>query len=690
MNQLEPDRQSPAADVCWFIIATGGVSVQAEAIPGFLQQARLRLLLFGGKGGVGKTTCAVAAALSLARQHPAQSFLLVSTDPAHSLLDCFAGSAPLPNLTICEIDPQQSLLRFKQRNQQHLRTIALRGTFLDQSDIDELVDLSIPGLDELMALLEIEAWIKQDQYACIVVDTAPAGHTLRLLGLPALMLRWVDALDAMLAKYRYMVQLYRGAYCKDEVDVYLDDTLSDLSNLWALLRSPEQCRFVPVMLAEALSIHVSELMLHELERLGLPVQEVVVNRLLGPQANCPHCTEQGLRQVAAIDALTHIFSKYVFWGLPLFLDDVLGTERLLTLWEQARPLAPVLLDACNAAPYDELACAPEPVLVSNPAPMPSASLKLILFAGKGGVGKTTLACASALRLADERSSKQILLFSIDPAHSLGACLGYQIGSQETRVAPGLTVIELDALAEYDTLKKIYADELRGVLDRGESQAGVDLAFDREVMERMLDVAPPGLDEMLALTRILDLMDRNRYDLFVLDTAPTGHLIRFLEMPELIEKWLKAFFSLFLKYRNIFWLPKIVEVMTNLSSKMKIFKRMLTDVRQSMLIAVTIPTEMAFSETGDLFAACERLGVAVPVLFVNMVTPPSSCPTCAVLHRAQQVVLDRYQQACAPRHLGLVFRQQEPHGFARLRELGAALYQTQHHVNAISIQGKELP
>ncbi len=649
--------------------------MQAEAVPGFLQQERLRLLFFGGKGGVGKTTCAVAAALSLARQHPTQSFLLVSTDPAHSLLDCFAGSAPLPNLTICEIDPQQSLLRFKQRNQQHLRTIALRGTFLDQSDIDELVDLSIPGLDELMALLEIETWIKQDQYACIVVDTAPAGHTLRLLGLPALMLRWVDALDAMLAKYRYMVQLYRGAYCKDEVDIYLDDTLSDLSNLWTLLRSPEQCRFVPVMLAEALSVHVSELMLHELVRLGLPVQEVVVNRLLGPQAHCPHCAEQGLRQAKAIDALTHIFSTYVFWGLPLLLDDVLGTERLLTFWEQARPLVPVLLEACNAATDDELACAPAPVLVSNPAPMPSASLKLILFAGKGGVGKTTLACASALRLADELGSKEILLFSIDPAHSLGACLGYQIGPQETRVASRLTVIELDARVEYDTLKKIYADELRAVLDRGESQAGIDLAFDREVMERMLDVAPPGLDEMLALTRIVDLMDRNRYDLFVLDTAPTGHLIRFLEMPELIEKWLKAFFSLFLKYRNIFWLPRIVEVMTNLSSKMKIFKRMLIDARQSMLVAVTIPTEMAFAETGDLFAACERLGVAVPVLFVNMVTPQSSCPTCAVLHRAQQAVLDRYQRTCAKRHLGLVFRQQEPQGFERLRELGSALYQT---------------
>jgi arsenite-transporting ATPase len=667
-----------------------GVRVQAERVPDFLQQGRLRLLLFGGKGGVGKTTCAAATALLLARQHPTQSFLLVSTDPAHSLVDCFSGSTSLQNLTLCEIDPQQSLLRFKQRNQQHLRTIALRGTFLDQSDVDQLVDLSIPGLDELMALLEIENWVKQDRYACIVVDTAPAGHTLRLLDLPALMLRWIDALDAMLAKYRYMVQLYRGAYHKDAVDTYLDDTLSDLSNLWTLLRSPEQCRFVPVMLAEALSIHVSAVMLSELERLGLPIREVVVNRLLGPQAHCPHCAEQGVRQTLAIDALTRMFSKYVFWGVPLFLDEVLGTERLSTFWEQVLPLTHVLHDAGIATTGGETQCASEPAVASNPAPLPSASIKLILFAGKGGVGKTTLACASALRLADERGGKEILLFSIDPAHSLGACLGCKIGPQETRVAPRLSVIELNAQAEYDALKKMYADELRGVFDRDESQSGIDLAFDRDVIERMLDVAPPGLDEMLALTRIVDLMDRNRYDLFVLDTAPTGHLIRFLEMPDLIEQWLKAFFSLFLKYRAIFWLPSIVEMMTKLSLKMKKFKRMLTDARQSMLITVTIPTEMAFSETGDLLAACDRLGVAIPILFVNMVTPPSSCPTCAALHRGQQTVLDRYQRACAGRHLGLVFRQPEPHGLARLRALGGALYQAPSADNAISIQRRELP
>ncbi|TAJ26310.1 MAG: hypothetical protein EPO64_06625, partial [Nitrospirae bacterium] len=241
--------------------------MEAGARPEFLREEGLRLLLFGGKGGVGKTTCAAAAALSLARSHPARTVLLVSTDPAHSLVDCFGGPSPAQNLVICEINPQESLARFKARAMEHLRTVALRGTFLDQTDVTQLLDLSMPGLDEVMALLEIGAWVKDARYASIVVDTAPAGHTLRLLGLPAVMRRWLDTLDAMLAKHRYMVQLYRGAYRKDATDLFLEETAADIKALGTLLRAPERCRFVLVMLAEPLSLSITQRMVMELKEL---------------------------------------------------------------------------------------------------------------------------------------------------------------------------------------------------------------------------------------------------------------------------------------------------------------------------------------------------------------------------------------------------------------------------------------
>lgn len=648
--------------------------MEQAAVPGFLQDKGLRLLFFGGKGGVGKTTCAAAGALYLARQRPHESFLLVSTDPAHSLQDCFAGTPAPANLVLREIDPQQSLERFKARHAQHLSTIALRGTFLDQADVTKLVNLSIPGLDEMMALLEIEAWVKESRYACIIVDTAPAGHTLRLLGLPAQMRKWVAALDAMLGKYRYLTQLYQGEYHQDEVDLYLEETRADLKRLWALLHSPKRCRFVPVLLAETLSLHVTRVMLRELKRLRLPLRELVVNRLLTPETDCPLCSDGVARQADAIRELMQIVPEHSFWGLPLLNNEIQGSDQLLALWPQAQALlAPAVAAIQPTTQAQNRPLVHEQAPVNAPSPLPGSSIKLLLFAGKGGVGKTTLACASALRFAQDRRAQNILLFSIDPAHSLAACLGCEVGPNETQVAPGLSVIELDAQAEYAHLKKNYAAELTGFFGRSAAQAGVELAYDRDVMERMLDVAPPGLDEMLAVTRIVDLMDRQQYDLFILDTAPTGHLLRFLEMPELIEKWLSTFFALFLKYRDIFWLPKITEMMVDLSRKMKTFRRLLLDARQAAVLAVTIPTEMAYAETLDLVSACKALGVAVPTLFVNLVTPASSCPRCASVSRSQQPLLARYHAAHAQRHLTQVFRQTEPRGIERLATLGRALY-----------------
>jgi arsenite-transporting ATPase len=650
--------------------------MERPAEPGFLQDKGLRLLLFGGKGGVGKTTCAAAAALHLAQQRPQDSFLLVSTDPAHSLLDCFAGMPAPKNLVLREIDPQQSLEHFKTRHEEHLSTIALRGTFLDQTDVANLVKLSVPGLDEIMALLEIEASVKASRYACIIVDTAPAGHMLRLLGLPSQMRKWIAALDAMLAKYRYLTQLYQGSYQKDAVDLYLEETLSNLKRLWTLLHSAKRCRFVPVMLAEGLSIHVTQIMLRELERLRLPVREIVVNRLLTAPADCPLCSDGATRQALAVTELLQVFPDYSFWGLPAAGNEVQGPAQLLALWPLASPLTATSANGRAATPdHTPQTTAPQTVRVLDAPGLPQASITLLLFAGKGGVGKTTLACASALRLAQEQRAGKTLLFSIDPAHSLAACLGHAVGPQETQVAPGLSVIELDAQAEYAQLKKNYSAELTGAFGRSGAQAGIELAFDRDVLERMLDVAPPGLDEMLALTRIVDLMDRRQYDLFILDTAPTGHLLRFLEMPELMEKWLSTFFALFLKYRDIFWLPKITQMMVDLSKKMKTFRRLLTDASQAALVAVTIPTEMAYAETLDLVTACQRLGVAVPVLFVNLVTPPSSCPNCTAARRAQQALLLRYHATHAQCHLTQVFRQKEPRGIERLNALGQALYRS---------------
>jgi len=149
----------------------------ASGEPGFLSDGNIRLLLFGGKGGVGKTTASASTALELALRHLERSLLLVSTDPAHSLQDSFSGAQPPPNLKVLELDAQAYLHDFQEKNRQRLREIASRGTFLDEEDINRFMELSLPGMDELMAFLKISRWVKEGTYDGIIMDTAPTGHT---------------------------------------------------------------------------------------------------------------------------------------------------------------------------------------------------------------------------------------------------------------------------------------------------------------------------------------------------------------------------------------------------------------------------------------------------------------------------------------------------------------------------------
>jgi arsenite-transporting ATPase len=193
------------------------------------------------------------------------------------------------------------------------------------------------------------------------------------------------------------------------------------------------------------------------------------------------------------------------------------------------------------------------------------------------------------------------------------------------------------------------------------------------MERMLDLSPPGLDEVMALTRVMEFLARHDYDVFILDAAPTGHLIRLLEMPELIDEWLKVFFGLFLKYKQIFRLPKVSQRLVEMSKELKCLQRLLRDPARSALYAVTILTEMALQETKDLAAACERMGVTMPVLFLNLATPASECPLCSALYRRESLVGDKFQQLFSSQHTVLVYRQGEPRGLQPLGELGQSLY-----------------
>jgi arsenite-transporting ATPase len=634
--------------------------------PSFLEDQAMRLLIFGGKGGVGKTSCATAAALELARDSPAAAFLLVSTDPAHSVMDSLAGSAPPPNLRVTELDAPASLAAFKSQHGPKLHAIASRGTFLDHYDISRFLDLSLPGLDELMAFLEIARGVAAQTYQTIVVDTAPTGHTLRLLAMPALLHNWLGALDALLAKHRYMRQLFSGEASRDEIDSFLEGLAGSVKDMDALLRDSTRSRFVPVMLAEEMSLGETRSLLAELKRARVPVNDIVVNRLL-PDNDCPVCAEGRVQQSRVLGEMlgSRDLSSHALWGLPLFANEVCGNQSLFAFWGALTRLT-------KRAASSQAPLSPNGPRVERAAGAP-AGISLLLFAGKGGVGKTTLACATGIRLAQDSPSGEVLLFSTDPAHSLGACLGAPVGPAPTRICPGLTALEIDAQAQFRSLKQLYNDELQSFLRS--LLAEVDLAFDREAMERIVDLSPPGLDEVMALTQVMDLCDQNHYSTLVLDSAPTGHLIRLLETPELVDCWLKVFFGLFLKYKEVFRLPKVSQRLVEMSKALKRLRALLANPAQCALYGVAILTDMAFEETKDLMAACQRMSVNAPLLFLNLATPPGDCPLCSALRRRESVVEQKFRRTFPAATQVLVYRSGEPRGLARLGELGRLLYST---------------
>jgi arsenite-transporting ATPase len=640
--------------------------------PSFLSDHGFRLLLFGGKGGVGKTSCATATALRWARNRPDRSVLLVSTDPAHSLADSTVGFSPPHNMEVVELDAQACLSTFKEKHSERFREIVSRGTFFDEEDISQILDLSLPGLDELMAFLEIAKWVEEERYHCIVVDTAPTGHTLRLLAMPALIKKWLEALDALLAKHRYMKQLFGGAYQQDQLDEFLLELSASVKQTQGLLGDPVHCRFVPVMLAEELSVRETVLLLSELKRLGIPVADIVVNRVY-PENACATCARKRASQIREIRQLPDECSECSLWGVPMYPEEIRGSGPLETFWEGVFPLAhtkslPAMAFTAGDA---RLAKSNGHPRVEDPGNLPAPEKRFLIFAGKGGVGKTTLACATALRMARDPEGGEVLLFSTDPAHSLSDCLDAPIGPEPTRLAPGLTAMEIDAQAEFETLKKQYAEELEMFF--GAISANLDLTFDREVMERVMDLSPPGLDEVMALTAAMGFLAQGQYHVFILDSAPTGHLIRLLETPELIEQWLKVFFNLFLKYKNVFRLPGISQRLIQISKNLKLLRATLRNSGQSALYAVTILTEMAYQETNDLVTACERMGVSVAMLFLNQATPASECPLCSALRRGEARVKEKFQRRYSVMPQGLIYHLDEPRGLQRLGELGEVLY-----------------
>jgi arsenite/tail-anchored protein-transporting ATPase len=302
--------------------------------------ATARYLFFGGKGGVGKTTAASATALFLFNKlKRGDSILLFSTDPAHSLsdsLDVKIGNRLVEvkqlrgaRLFAYEMDASLALERFREQHGKVLAEIAERGTLLDEEDINELLSLSLPGMDEVMSLFELSELDREGAYAHIVVDTAPSGHTTRLLRLPEVFDRMVKALDLMGDKHRYIVAHFaRRRPVADEVDLFLQDLRRRIEAVRTLLHDKEQTSFTLVTIPEAMSVRETERYRALLGEQGVPVRDLIVNRVEQEHDACAYCRARVRTQRPWIKEIVRSFKDLRIHQVPLMAKEVRGIDDL--------------------------------------------------------------------------------------------------------------------------------------------------------------------------------------------------------------------------------------------------------------------------------------------------------------------------------------------------------------------------
>lgn len=300
-----------------------------------LKNDNLKLIIFGGKGGVGKTSCAIATALALSENFRT---LLISTDPAHSVSDCLEQQIGFKiqkvdgfkNLAAIEVNAEEALSIFKAKYQSELKRLLDTSTGMDSEDIDEVLDLSIPGIDEVMSFKTILEFIEEGKFDKYVVDTAPTGHALRLISSPKLLDNWIKVAVRMRWKYRYMVTSFSGSYQPDEVDELLFSLKRMVKKIESMLKDRDKCEFIPVCIPEAMAILETSRLLIDLSNSEIIPRQIVVNHVMVSDDG-DFCKQKKAGQLKYLQEISERFSSLAKIEVPDFAEEIKGIKALTLL-----------------------------------------------------------------------------------------------------------------------------------------------------------------------------------------------------------------------------------------------------------------------------------------------------------------------------------------------------------------------
>jgi len=304
------------------------------------ENSDLKILFFGGKGGVGKTTCAASASIWLA-QNLKKKILVISTDPAHSLGDSLgqtliAGEITkvngVDNLWGLEIDPEK-----EQNQMRDLISMLPQEDIFFSEELKGLTEINPPGIDEALAFGKVLEFVDNDEYDIIIFDTAPTGHTLRLLSIPDILSSWIGKLLMFKMRIGKLFGTLKGIFKRDSEDSEekLDafDSLRELRDkiekAKKILTSPQKTSFVICTIAEAMSIYETERLLSSLIEYDIPTKYIVVNQLYPEYINCEFCQKRRKMQQKHLNEIRDIYGKnFNIIETPLFEEEIRNIDKL--------------------------------------------------------------------------------------------------------------------------------------------------------------------------------------------------------------------------------------------------------------------------------------------------------------------------------------------------------------------------
>lgn len=607
---------------------------------------KTQFLFFSGKGGVGKTSMACTHAVRAADE--GKRTLIVTTDPASNLADVFEQEighqvtpiGGIPNLWAMEIDPDRATQEYVDR-----ALAPIRAAFPAPMVQVMQEQMSGPCTAEVAAFDRFTDFIVLDKtqrtFDLIIFDTAPTGHTIRLLELPA---EWSQSIDAAAQG--------SGQTCIGPAAA-IQDAKHKYEHALASLRDKTLSTFVFVLHPEMIAIRETQRAIRELGKLGIHTHRLIVNGIIpATETGSPLFAARAEMQARYLAQINNDL-PYPTQRMTLLADEIRGAaglRQVARIFFDGYPAQPSLLNGSFTHAVGH--SSQEAILASI---RPNGHRRTIFFAGKGGVGKTVASCMTAVWLA--RQGYRTLLLTTDPAAHLGDVLGQAVDSTPRPLndCPSLWVANIDPKAAADSYKSRILDDAR---QRGRPAAAV------KVMAEELD--SPCTEEMAAFDQFIDYASQSDWEAVVFDTAPTGHTMRLLELP---VEWsrqidVKVFASVDSSAADDIAKQRFAQVI-----------ELMRDPAQSTFAFVMVPESTPVVEAERAAKELATVGIAPGLVVANLVIPPEAATTPFVQTRRamQQRYLAEIHGRFAAPVLEIPLLAQEVKGLEMLGELGTQAY-----------------